>query len=124
MPYEINWEKNGVLMRFLGIFNLKENNNATIEILDAPQFESVKYIIWDLSGISEQNMTEDEAVLVSMQDKLISSRLPKVKMALFAQDEHVRRICDKYVAGCHSRLTGWDFMVSDSMEKIRTWFAS
>jgi hypothetical protein len=95
LPYNINWEMNIVIVRFLGTFNLKEKNNATIAILDVPQFESVKYIIWDLSGISEQNMTEDEAVLAFIQDKLISSRLTKAKMALLAQDEHVRRICDK-----------------------------
>ena len=123
MPYEINWEVNGVLVRFLGTFNFKENNNATIEILDAPQFESRKYIIWDLSGISEQNMTEEEAALAAMHDKIISSRLPQVKMALLAHTKHTRRICDQYIARCRSSQMLWDFMVSDSMENIRTWVA-
>jgi len=69
-------------------------------------------------------MTEEEATLAAIQDKLISSRLPQVKMALLAQDKHSRRLCDQYVASYNSRVTGWDFMVSDSMENIRTWVAS
>lgn len=124
MPYEINWEMNGVLVRFLGTFNHKENNNATIEILNAPQVEGLKYIIWDLSDISTQKMTEDEAALAAMQDQLASFRLPHIKMALLAQDEQSHRICNRYITSYHSRLTGWDFMVSDNMESIRTWIAS
>lgn len=39
-------------------------------------------------------------------------------MALLAQDKHRRSICVQYVASFHSDQTGWDFMVSGSMEKI------
>jgi len=45
MAYTINWETNGVIVRFQGNFNLKENNNVTFELLNAPQFESLEYII-------------------------------------------------------------------------------
>ncbi len=124
MPYEINWETNGVVVRFLEAFNLKENNNATVELLNSPQFEDLKYIIWDLSDVSEQNMTEEEAALASIQDKLISTRLPQVKMALLAQNEHTSRVCNQYLASCSIGLRGWDFMISGSMEDIRNWVAS
>ncbi len=124
MPYEINWEKNGVLVRFSGTFDYNENANATIEIYSAPKFEDVKYAIWDLSGISELNMTKDEAVLAAMHDQFASSRLPHIKMALLAQDEPTRQICEAYVARCQSSRMGWEFMVSGSIESIRTWVVS
>ena len=121
MPYDIYWEKDGVLVRFGGVLDYNTNTNATNEILDAPQFESLKYIIWDLSDITEQNVTEGEATLIAMQDKLISVRLPKIKMALLAQKQHVQNMCYEYVAKCANYKTDWEFMVSESTEKIRTW---
>jgi len=42
VPYEINWEMDGVLVQFWETFDFQESNNATIEILDAPQFGSLK----------------------------------------------------------------------------------
>jgi hypothetical protein len=122
MPYDINWEANGVHVRFQRIFNLKNNNSATIELLNDSRFEGLKYIIWDLSDISELDITETEASMLSIEDKLITSRLPKVKMALFAPDKQVCSICFQYVASSlHQEKIKWDFWVSDSMENIRAW---
>ena len=124
MPYRIQWEKNGVLVRFWGTFNFKENNNATIAILENHRFENLKYIIWDLSDIFVQDMTRAEASLAAMHDLLIASRLPHVKMALLAKDKRTLRICDQYVIRCSRAIKGWEFRVSDSMANIRTWIVS
>jgi hypothetical protein len=123
MSYEINWEENGVVVRFWGTYTFEVNNDADLEVYSAPQLEGLKYVIWDLTDISEMSMTEDEAVLPATHNKLASSRLLHVKVAMIATDQQTRRVCEAYVAGCRNRGVGWDFMVSDSMETIRKWIA-
>lgn len=121
MSYEIIWEQNGVVVRFWGIFDYKENADATLEIYSASQFENLKFAIWDFSDVSEFRMTGEEAGLVASYDQIASSRLQYLKMALLTQDKRIRRICEKYIVRFQGRQTDWEFMVSDSMESIRTW---
>ncbi len=66
-------------------------------------------------------MTKEEVTLAAMHDHVASSRLSCIKMALIAKDVKTRQICDHYTITYQSRLTGWDFMVSDNMKDIKTW---
>jgi len=124
MPYEINWEKEGVLVKFNGTFDYKENMNANIELYSNSKFKNLKYIIWDLSKVSEVSMTEEEAYIAAMHDKLASLRLPQVKMALLAVDKRLKELCYQYVAHSQNIIKEWTFMVSDNIESIRTWVTS
>lgn len=121
MPHDINWEKNGVLVRFWGIFDFKANSNAAYDIFNDPRNKDLKYVIWDTSSVSEVDMTNGETVILSMQDQLGSSRLPKIKLGMFATDKNTRSICEHYCAHYQTRQTGWKFLISDSMERIRNW---
>ncbi len=124
MPYKISWEENGAVVKFTGIFDFEVNKNANCEIYDDPRCDSINYAIWDASGISESLMTESEISILAMQDHAGSSRLPSLKLALLAKDKRTRRLFEYYAINYHSRLTHWNFMVSDSMEKLRSWIAS
>ena len=119
--YEINWEKNGVLVRFLDTFDYNANINARLDIYKDPRINYLKYAIWDTSKVTESSFTEDEIDLIAGQDVKGSSRFPKIKMALFAPDKNIRSMCEQYCAHCQSRGMDWEFMVSDSMKSIRTW---
>ena len=124
MPYEINWEKNGVLVKFWGLFDFETNASANTDMYNDPRSNDLKYIIWDTSRISELSVKEGETRIIAAQDEIGSSRLSKIKMALFAQDKATRKICEQYCSHYQSRQTGWDFMVSDNMESIRNWVNS
>lgn len=124
MPYKINWEKDGVLVKFNGVFSYNENMDANIELYSDSKFENLKYIVWDLSEVSEFDITKEEAEIASMHDKLASSRLPKMKMAILVVDKQLRRLADNYVATSRNNIKGWTFLVSDNIESIRTWVTS
>ncbi len=124
MPYEINWEEHGVVVQFTGRFDFEVNKNANCKVWEDSRCESLKYAIWDATGISESVMSKNDFNILAMQDHIGSSRLPKLKMALVAQGKDLRRLFEYYTNNYHSRLTGWDFMVSDSMENIRNWITS
>ncbi len=121
MPFEINWENNGVLVRFSGTYDYMTNSDATLEVLNDVRFEDINYAIWDLSAVSLQKLTDADIDLAASYDQIISSRVPRMKMALLAQSNATRRMAYQYVASYHARHTGWDFKVSDSMEEIRSW---
>ncbi len=124
MPYKINWEKNGVVVQFSGLFNYETNRNANCEIYEDSRCDSINYAIWDTSSVSESVLIESEFNKLAMQDQIGSARLTKLKMAVFAQDNDINHFFKQYITTYHNRLTGWDFMVSDSMVQIRNWIAS
>lgn len=124
MPYEINWEKNGTLVRFWGLFDFKVNSEAAIDIFNDPRNQDLKYVIWDTSDVSDVHMANGETSILSMQDQLGALRLPKIKLAMFAAAKDTRTICEQYCAHYQSRQAGWEFMISDSMENIRNWVVS
>ena len=123
-PYEINWEKNGVLVRFLNRFDYNANVNANIDLYKDPRCKYITYAIWDTSKISEYFLTEDELNLIAGQGRGKSLSVPKIKMAFFTPDKNLRSICEQCCAFCQSRQASWEFMVSDSMKSIRTWVIS
>jgi len=122
--YEIKWEKNGVLVRFLDTFDYNANINARLDIYKDPRINYLKYAIWDTSNVTAPSFTEDEIDLLAGQDVKGSSRFPKIKMALFAPDKNIRSMCEQYCAHCQSCQLDWEFMVSDSLKSIRTWVSS
>ena len=122
--YEINWEKNGVHVRFWDTFDYNANVNANIDLYKDPRCKYITYAIWDTSKITEYFLTEDELNLIAGQGRGKSLSVPKIKMAFFAPDKNLRSICEQCCAYCQSQQAGWDFMVSDSMKSIRTWVTS
>ena len=124
MPYEINWEKNGVLVRFWDAFDYNANIKANIDLYKDPRSKYLTYAIWDTSNVTESSLTEDEIIVIAGQDGKESLHMPKIKKALFAPDKNIHSMCEQYCAHCQSWQMGWEFMVSDSMKSIRTWVAS
>lgn len=124
MPYEIDWESDGVVVRFLGTFDLNSNTDAAAEIYEYPRSQDINYAIWDTSVIDEVHFTEGATNILSMMDQMGSSRIPNIKMAFYATDRNARGVCEQYLSHYQTRQTGWQFMVSDDMKSIRSWIAS
>lgn len=124
MSYEIKWEKNGVLVRFSGLFDYDTKIKASNEIYSSKLSGKLSYIIWDTSGISEAFFTGQELSGIATYDQIASLRLPRLKMAMFANDKELHHLCEQYFAQHQCQLTGWNYLVSDNMDNIREWTSS
>lgn len=124
MPYKISWKENSVEVQFSGIFDFEVNKKANCEIYQDPRCDSILYAIWDASGVSETLTTKSEFALLAMQDHIGSSRLLSVKLALLAKDNETLNLFRFYANNYHTRLTGWNVKVFDSMEEVRSWIFS
>lgn len=124
MPYEIKWEENGVVAQFSGIFDYEVNKAANCDVWEDPRCDNIKYAIWDATGISELVIPLDNFYVLAMQDHAGSPRLPALKLAMVAKDRQIRRYFEKYTANFYNQKTNWHFMVSASIEKVRSWIAS
>ncbi len=124
MPYKIIWEDHGVVVQFSGIFNFEVNKNANIAVWKDPRSKSIRYAIWDASDISELLATESEFSILAMQDHVGSFQIPNIKLGLLAKEKQTQSLFEYYAINYHSRLTGWNIMVFDSMEDLRNWIAS
>lgn len=126
MSHTITWEKEedvqGVLVQFRGIFDYKGYIGANCEIYGDTRSNSLSYIIRDLSGITTHKLTNQELSVIATYDQVTSLRLPKkIKLGLIAQNQDILSLCHIFCAQYQCRLSGWEYMVADRMEKIRTW---
>lgn len=124
MPYKFQPEEAGILVNFYGNFTNNDNIYATIGLYSLPNFQNLKYIIWDFSDVVEMNFTETETDVASIGDKAVSARLPYTKVALVTQDPFIKTLCDAYIDQCRSRQLMWDFLISKSVHEARIWIDS
>jgi hypothetical protein len=124
MPYKISWKDTGVEVLFSGKFDFEVNKNANCEIYEDPRCDSINYRIWDASNVSLVLITEAEFSVLAMQDNIGSCRLPNFKLAMLAKDTETLSLFEYYANYCNARIPGWNVMVFDSMEKVRSGISS
>jgi len=124
MPYKIRWTETGVEVQFSGIFDFETNKNANCEIYEDPRTDSINYAIWDASGVWSALATKAEFSIFAMQDKAGSLRLPSLKLAMLAKDTEILNLFEYYANYCNAQIPGWNVMVFDSMDKVRSWISS
>lgn len=121
MPFQIDWKDDGVTVYFWGAFDKDVHSDAFLKTVNSPFFRKVKFILWDLSKITEHIISEEESILTAIDDQLLARTLQPVKMAFFVQDATPRRLPRQYTARYRSRYNGWSFMVSNDMSLINSW---
>jgi hypothetical protein len=124
LPYQLKWEEKGVVASFSGSFTVQDNNETSMEIYNDSRSNNLRYVIWDLSGITEQLMTDSEAQSLAIFDKAIGSRLGQIKMAFVAADATSRFVCGRYTIHAIDYGVPWEFQAFDTFEKARKWCTS
>ncbi len=62
MPFKTVWEDNEVYQAFEGIPTQLERKKADNEVLQSPQFDTIKYWIVDDTGITEYNINKSQTI--------------------------------------------------------------
>ncbi len=124
MSYELKWEENGVVAGFNEEFNYAEYENAINELSNNPVFEKVKFIIWDFSKLSESDVDGNDSIFAALHDKLTTARFPSLKIAFCVKDRILYNYFKEYISKYKDYCNGWDYSISDSMIRIRSWVNS
>jgi hypothetical protein len=124
MPYQFQWEQNGVVINLSSELSLKVINSADTEFYNNPKSEIAKYVIYDLSLIETIDFDVQFMRFISIRDKLASLRMPNIKMGFVVRDEKTAHLCQEYINYSLAGGSPWEFNVSESIETIREWIAS
>ncbi len=122
MPYVLYWEKNGVCCTFSGRATGTELIQCNNDIYGNKRFDEIRYQLFDMMGVTEIAIEEEEVLIVVACDKAAALTNPAVKCALVAHNEIIHAFSSLYQKGIEkSPWTGRSFY---DVSKAREWLSS
>ena len=121
MTYQLNWEINGVIAHFTGVFDLNTSNSADNEFYFDSRSNDVKFAIWDLSDIERIDFPLSHAEFPAIRDVVCSDRIPGLKFGIIVNDEQSAAFILQYINKSVAMGSPWKFKVAGSIEEIREW---
>ncbi len=122
MTFTINWDKNGVYVKFRGVVNAQDLIDANNYVISNANFESINFQIFDFLDIEEFKITSYDISIIGVMDKSQTDVKKDMKVAVVTQSDYVREITaeyDKIMSG-----SNWETNIFPSLEAAREWVIS
>lgn len=119
MTFNINWDKNGVYVKFRGNVTAQDLIDANNYVISSANFETIKYQIFDFLHIDEFTITSYDMSIIGVMDKAQSDFKKEMKVAVLTQDDYVIQITSEY----EQLMTGteWKTKIFPTIEEARKW---
>ncbi len=124
MPFKIVWKKDGINLRFTGKFDFQAIDSANREVYGDSRVDNIKYVIWDAININQALVSEEQLDLASEDDKVGTSYLPNLKLALVGTDPNLRKIFEYYVNRSMQIESTWQFKIFNRLIDAENWVNS
>ena len=90
MPHTNTWESDGLYRKFTGEISGAEILEANFALYDEPDFQKIKYVINDFTGIIDHSVETAHTEVYAKTDDLISDTKGELKVALIVnQGSHI-----------------------------------
>lgn len=119
MTFNINWDKNGVYVKFRGVVNAHDLIDANNYIISNANFESINYQIFDFLDIEESKITSYDISIIGVMDKSQTDVKKEMKVAIVTQSDYIREITTEYdqiMSG-----SNWETRIFPSNEAAQEW---
>ena len=119
MTFNINWDKNGVYVKFRGIVNAQDLIDANNYVISNKIFEEIDYQIFDFSSIDEFKILTEDINIIGTMDKSQSEFKKNMKVAIITQNASVKEITYEY----DKLMTGssWITKIFHDVDSARIW---
>ncbi len=124
MPHKTTWEKESVNYQFYGDVSPEELDEANSEAYGDHRFKDIKYFIWDMTGVKNLGMNEEDAVRSAVTDKNASLCKQSLKGALVGNNKHIRNFLERYIATSLRLESTWKLKLFYNAEDARKWITS
>ena len=121
MAYHITWEKNGTVLNFRGKLSIQEINQANWTLHSDARIDHHKYSIWFLLEADLSSITKTDILNAAAMNRVASTYLHSMKVALIAQEIHAVEICNYYIESTKKDDSTWEFGLFDSIESAIEW---
>jgi len=122
MTFNINWDKEGVYVKFRGVVTAQDLIDANNYVLSNANFESIGYQIFDFLHIDEFNVTSDDINIVATMDRSESENTEEMKIAILTKGNYVKKITLEYDQFMVE--SKWETKIFDTIELAKKWIKS
>ena len=119
MTFNINWDNNGVYIKFRGIVNSQDLIDANNYLISNANFDTIKYQLFDFLDIEEFQIGKADMEIIGTMDKSQSDFKNDMKIAIITNDDYVRKMTvhyDQFMAG-----SNWITKVFSNVQTARAW---
>ena len=119
MPHTTNWEKDGIIRTFSGELDPEEILTSNFEIYNQPNFEIVKYIINDFSGVTSLTVDNEHTKIFASTDDIISKTKGKLLIAIVITHQKHVALAKNYQQEMKNNLFICE--IFESLEDAKKW---
>ena len=119
MTFNINWDKEGVYVKFRGNVTAQELIDANNYVISNANFDTINYQIFDFLHIDDFNISSYDISIIGTMDKSQSDFKKEMKVAVVTQDDYVREVITEYdqlMSG-----TNWITRIFSSIGNANSW---
>ena len=119
MTFNINWDKNGVYVKFRGVVNARDLIDANNYVISNKNFESINYQIFDFNSIDAFEITKEDITIIGTMDKSQSEFKIKMDVAIVTNEDKVTEITEEYKQLMNG--SGWKTEIFPDVDSARKW---
>ena len=119
MTFNINWDKNGVYLKFRGVVNAQDLIDANNYVISNKSFDQINYQIFDFLDIDEFDISDNDINILGMMDKSQSEFKSEMKVAMVTKDNEVINILREY--NIHLEDSSWITDIFTDIDSARNW---
>lgn len=119
MSWKLTWHNENPYYILEGYIDFEELNNANNFIIGHKNFDLMKFQLWDLSNVSNFDITKQEMKIIGTLDKKAGIWNKYIKVALIITDEHTNGICLEYIE--QMKDSEWKIKIFENFEDAENW---
>jgi hypothetical protein len=119
MPFETIFEDQGIFWKMSGVVNSDDINEVNKILYGHPDFDVLRYIIFDYTEADDFQMEVPEVIKVAAMDGAAALTNPKIRIAIVTQNENLLKAIQVFnnFRGGHP----WETKVCDTVDEAREW---
>ncbi len=120
MPYQIQWESNGIVWTYSGVLTGDDLLNSNFEIFGDERFDDLRYQIVDLTHTEEIAANEKHMRKIAHLDIAASRSNPRIKIAVVTNSEDGLNLSNTYDQYTKGKIP-WKTKVFSTIEEAKAW---
>lgn len=89
MPFENHWSERGLYRTYKGYISGKQILQQNLELQGHPNFDSLRYVINDLTLVEDFDISEKDIETITVIDNVAAISNSKIKVAVIAVREDI-----------------------------------
>jgi len=124
MPYELEWEDKGLLIKYSGVVSSVDLIMSNSEMTGVQKIESVEYVIYDFGTIKDIDFNESIVDIIKKFSERNNHLNPLAKVAFVSSREDVASLIESFISTSKAKIPHASYKNFTHIEEARRWTSS